>query len=386
MTAPAKDTGAVDPTAEPGPADGPTDGHAAPADPVAPAVAPAGAPGPGLDDVDPDRPDRAVVLLSGGLDSTVVLWWALHHYRHVTPVTVTWGQATRPEQAAARTIAALAGTPLATVTLTSHGFTVTPGDFTRGHNFSLIGAAGLHTGRDAADILIGSVRSDAHADATARFFNDATAGLAGPRDTGTVRVLAPLLHLDGKPAVLHTGLHLGAPVTRTWSCNRIQRGAPCGQCVSCRDRATAWDTVTTDLATDPGLTPTDITAWNTRLGSWTHPQPRPATGLIGAEMPAILRHTDTLPWRTGHTYPGPDHTTRFTYAATPPARHRRRHHWTPTRYVRVTHPPNPDTGTPAGELILLRDGRVATHTGDDREHIRALAHLIVATDTERGTP
>lgn len=52
---------------------------------------------------------RALVVLSGGQDSTTCLYWALARFSHVEAVTFDYGQRHRVELASARTIATLAG-------------------------------------------------------------------------------------------------------------------------------------------------------------------------------------------------------------------------------------------------------------------------------------
>jgi 7-cyano-7-deazaguanine synthase len=55
--------------------------------------------------------NRAVVLFSGGQDSTTCLWWARSRYDAVRAVSIDYGQRHRSELAAAERIAALAGVP-----------------------------------------------------------------------------------------------------------------------------------------------------------------------------------------------------------------------------------------------------------------------------------
>lgn len=54
---------------------------------------------------------RALVVLSGGQDSTTCLYWALAQFDHVEAVTFDYGQRHRVELEAARHIAAQAGVP-----------------------------------------------------------------------------------------------------------------------------------------------------------------------------------------------------------------------------------------------------------------------------------
>ena len=55
--------------------------------------------------------DGCVVLLSGGQDSTVVLFWAKQKFKHVHALTILYGQAHKVEIEAAKKIAALAEVP-----------------------------------------------------------------------------------------------------------------------------------------------------------------------------------------------------------------------------------------------------------------------------------
>ena len=55
------------------------------------------------------NPDAAVVLFSGGQDSTTCLAWALARYRHVECVTIDYGQRHRIELESAARIAQAVG-------------------------------------------------------------------------------------------------------------------------------------------------------------------------------------------------------------------------------------------------------------------------------------
>jgi 7-cyano-7-deazaguanine synthase len=61
------------------------------------------------------NPDAAVVLLSGGQDSTTCLAWALKRWRQVEAVTIDYGQRHRVELDAAVRIARAVGVPQRTI-------------------------------------------------------------------------------------------------------------------------------------------------------------------------------------------------------------------------------------------------------------------------------
>lgn len=58
------------------------------------------------------RQESAVVLFSGGQDSTTCLYWALQHFSHVEALTFDYGQRHRIELQSAQKIASFAGVPL----------------------------------------------------------------------------------------------------------------------------------------------------------------------------------------------------------------------------------------------------------------------------------
>jgi 7-cyano-7-deazaguanine synthase in queuosine biosynthesis len=53
------------------------------------------------------KSETAIVMLSGGFDSTVVLWWAMHRYKKVKAITVNYNQQWPQELDSARSVIAL---------------------------------------------------------------------------------------------------------------------------------------------------------------------------------------------------------------------------------------------------------------------------------------
>lgn len=94
---------------------------------------------------------------------------------------------------------------------------------------------------DDVDIILG-----AHADdAAGRAYADCSEEFTSAMNTaiiigtyGKVRVVAPLVNMD-KAEVIRTGLKLGTPYEKTWSCYE-GRSKACGKCGTCIDRRNAF--------------------------------------------------------------------------------------------------------------------------------------------------
>lgn len=70
-----------------------------------------------MDMYEPENEQKAVVVLSGGQDSTTCLFWALRKGFAVKAVTFDYGQRHNRELESARTVAALAGVPHEVITV-----------------------------------------------------------------------------------------------------------------------------------------------------------------------------------------------------------------------------------------------------------------------------
>ncbi|MES0873465.1 7-cyano-7-deazaguanine synthase QueC [Sinimarinibacterium thermocellulolyticum] len=204
---------------------------------------------------------KAVVLLSGGLDSATVLALAREQGYALYALSVAYGQRHDAELAAARQLAADAGVVehrVIRVDLDSFGGSAltdasiavpeTPGDgipitYVPARNTLFLSLAlGWAEVLDARDIFIGVNAVDysgypdcrpAFIAAFERLARIATkAGVEGTSFT----VHAPLIHMS-KAEIVQTGTRLGVDYARTVSCYQADaEGLACGRCDACRLR------------------------------------------------------------------------------------------------------------------------------------------------------
>jgi 7-cyano-7-deazaguanine synthase len=213
----------------------------------------------------PARPRRAVVLLSGGLDSSTAL--AVARARGFEPhcLSVDYGQRHRGELARARRVAAALGAAshrVARVGLGAFGGSAltdpsvpvpkdraeaemgrdVPVTYVPARNTVLLslalawaevlGAGDLFLGVNAVDYSGYPDCRPAFLRAFERLARVATrAGVEG----GRVRIHAPLLRLS-KAGIVRLGTRLGVPFALTTSCYEPVRGRACGRCDACRLR------------------------------------------------------------------------------------------------------------------------------------------------------
>ena len=212
-------------------------------------------------------PRRAVLLLSGGLDSTTMLALAASEGFEVYALTFRYGQRHEHEVAAARRVAARWGVARHAVTeidlrafggsaLTSESVSVpkdrAPDDLTHGIpvtyvparntiflSFALawaevLGAEDIFIGVNALDYSGYPDCRPAFIDAFERLANLATAAAVEGR--ATVRIRAPLLQLS-KREIIQLGTRLGVDYGMTTSCyDPAADGAACGHCDACQLR------------------------------------------------------------------------------------------------------------------------------------------------------
>lgn len=213
---------------------------------------------------------RAVLLLSGGLDSTTLLAMALHEGREVHALTFRYGQRHSHEIEAARRVGQELGVTqhiVAEIDLRMFGgsaltadlavpkdrpletvpqdipITYVPARNTIFLSFALAWAEVL----EAREIWIGvnaldySGYPDCRPEYIAAFERMANlATRAGVEGTGPITLRTPLIALS-KAGIIRTGVSLGVDYARTTSCyDPLPDGAACGHCDACQLRRTGF--------------------------------------------------------------------------------------------------------------------------------------------------
>jgi len=215
---------------------------------------------------------RAVVLLSGGLDSATAAAMAMAQgYDELYALTISYGQRHAREVAAARAVAAALGVhehKCVDITLREIGGSALTADIplpvgrseaemgsgipvtyvpARNTIFLAI-ALGYAEVVEAETIVLGVNQVDYSGypdcrqeflDAFQRLANLATK--AGVEGASHFRVWAPLVSMS-KAEIIRTGIALGVDYRLTWSCYSGGERA-CGQCDSCRIRLAGFATV-----------------------------------------------------------------------------------------------------------------------------------------------
>lgn len=204
---------------------------------------------------------RALVLLSGGLDSAVALAWALHEGHEVVALSYRYKGRPAREARAARALAEHAGVALLEADLP---FLAEPADapdlhadsrvaigaprgYIPARNAIFYACAAYHAEIHACELVVGGHNADdagRFPDATHRFFARLESLLADglwspqapePRASHPPpRFVMPLQGLT-KRGVVALGRELGVPLTIAWSCYEDVE-SPCGACPSCVER------------------------------------------------------------------------------------------------------------------------------------------------------
>ena len=202
---------------------------------------------------------RAVILLSGGLDSATVLAIAKSEQRECLALSIVYGQRHAVELEAARNVAASLGVAEHVVhsldlrvfgasaltsdlevpkdAVDSPGIPIT---YVPARNTIFLSLAlGFAEARDASEIWLGvnaldySGYPDCRPEFIEAFQQVVRTGTRSGVERGEPRIVAPLLHMS-KADIIRRGVELGVDYASTHSCyDPAPDGAACGHCDSC---------------------------------------------------------------------------------------------------------------------------------------------------------
>jgi 7-cyano-7-deazaguanine synthase len=203
--------------------------------------------------------ERAIILLSGGIDSAVTLWWAKQQGWDIRPLTFDYFGRPRREHEAVLALTSRIGTgPLRRVDLPflkevddlrKEGFENrrlldSPEGYIPGRNLIFYGLAGHYAELDGVRYIVGGhngIDPESFPDASPKFFNFLNSVFhlsLWSFDASPVQILVPLSG-KSKEDVVRMGLDMKVPFDVTWSCY-WDRDIHCGTCVSCRERREAF--------------------------------------------------------------------------------------------------------------------------------------------------
>lgn len=208
---------------------------------------------------------KAVVLFSGGLDSTTALCWARAKGYECLAVSFDYGQRHDRENRSARAITRRLGVKLYEIKLAFPWFAACslvnkklklpdvkiskigrkgdiPSTYVPGRNlvfasagFSLADAVGAEAVVLGPNVVDYSGYPDCRPEFYRALQKAAACGTRSGANGRPIKILTPLIKL-GKAGIVRLGLKLKAPLELTWSCYSGGR-TPCGRCDSCKLRA-----------------------------------------------------------------------------------------------------------------------------------------------------
>ncbi len=201
---------------------------------------------------------KTVVILSGGVDSTVILWECLNFGIPTKTISFDYGQRHKRELTAAAEIADLANVEHRVVAVPSWGDLIratalTGGEVPQGHYEDPLQKTTVVPNRNMVFISIAAswamaigysrVAIGAHLGDREiyldcrREFMEQLGGALMLSDERRVKIWYPFVSMP-KSEVVKRGIELGAPLHKTWTCY-VGEETPCGKCGACVERMEA---------------------------------------------------------------------------------------------------------------------------------------------------
>ena len=209
-----------------------------------------------------------IVLLSGGIDSAVLLWLSKREYERVLALSFDYGQKHKVELKYAKELAKIAGVEHIIVELPSlkgikgsalleGGPEVPSEEYHKDtppittvpmRNLIFLAIAGAYADAyeiDTIGIAVHSLDSP-YPDCRPEFISTAESALTcgstlSAKRKVRLKVYAPFLGMT-KRDIVSLGVSLGVPFEKTYSCYRGTE-PPCGECATCRQREEALKSI-----------------------------------------------------------------------------------------------------------------------------------------------
>ena len=203
--------------------------------------------------------DKAIVLLSGGMDSATALYWGKRQGYELYALSLLYHYRTPKEIRATKVLVEKCGAKLIEVPipfmrdvtdLREEGYPISfmenaPEGYMPMKNLIFYSLAIYYSEIYGINIIIGGhIQSDPniYPDASREYFDGIeNLGNQGtlPHPRRNIKILMPLID-KSKTEVLKLALELGVPLELTWSCF-YTRKIPCGRCKACRERKPAFE-------------------------------------------------------------------------------------------------------------------------------------------------
>ena len=246
---------------------------------------------------------NAIVMYSGGLDSTVALWWAMHKYKNIKVYTVDYNQPHSKEIWVAEQIMDLIGINHKVIKVDlPEDFWGLQNHLTRGQACFMTSIAALDISHDGADIVMGILINDNYGDCNRAFLDSLADVLDHYNDVNKIGIATPLRALNNKSSVVAKGFILGAPIYSTWTCRKPVNGYQCGTCMQCQERKTAFESFEKDF----GVTQSTLRKWQDVMGSPFHPSFDNVPREIQITAAAFVELGGLKNAQNGWKYEGPD--------------------------------------------------------------------------------
>jgi 7-cyano-7-deazaguanine synthase len=205
----------------------------------------------------PEKKKRALILLSGGIDSATALYWAVREQYDLTALSINFYLRSPSERRGVSILCEHTKTPLIELDLpmimeaadvVATGITPPYGkNYPEGYvpqrNLVFYAMAAYYAEIHGFDAIIGGhLKSDAATfpDASPDFFHalQQLINVVIPGHSHRVEFIFPLIQLE-KYQVISLAFELGVPLESTWSCY-LEKGYPCQHCHPCHERAKAF--------------------------------------------------------------------------------------------------------------------------------------------------